>query len=107
MRRTPGLLAVVLTVVAWPCLPAVTTAAEGEPTLWGHNDDVVSVAFSRDGKTIASGSAEETIMLWDVATGKEKTTCKGHALYVSSVAFSPDGKTLASGSSDQMIKLWD
>jgi len=66
-----------------------------------------SVAFSPDGKTLASGSGED-IQLWDVATGKEQATLQeGHNGYVRSVAYSPDGKTLASGSDDMTIKLWD
>jgi WD40 repeat protein len=65
------------------------------------------VAFSPDGKTLASGSADHTIKLWEVATGKEQATLKGHTRVVTSVAFSPDGKTLASGSTDKTIKLWD
>ena len=65
------------------------------------------MAFSPDGKTLASGSSDRTIKLWDVATGKEQATLKGHTGCVYSVAFSPDGKTLASGSEDKTIKLWD
>ena len=68
---------------------------------------VRSIAFSPDGKTLASGSDDDTIKLWDVATGTLKATLEGHAGSVNSVAFSPDGKTLASGSSDVTIKLWD
>ncbi len=80
--------------------------------LQGHSELVISVAFSPDGKTLASGSADKTIKLWDVATGKLSQTLTGHSdgVYsdeVSSVAFSPDGKTLASGSHDKTIKLWD
>jgi WD40 repeat protein len=68
----------------------------------------LSVAFSPDGKLLAAGVAfQEGIRLWDVATGKQKSTLKGHAHSVQSVAFSPDGKLLASGSTDQTIKLWD
>jgi WD40 repeat protein len=67
------------------------------------------LAFSPDGKTLASGSSDATIKLWDVATGKEQATLKGHKAGVICVAFSPDGKTLASGSNrdDTTIKLWD
>ncbi len=67
---------------------------------------VKSVAFSPDGKTLASGSQDKTIKLWDVAGGKNIATLRGHSDDVESVAFSPDGKTLASASDDKTIKLW-
>src|SRR5438309_1868007 len=76
-------------------------------TLQGHKSMVFSVAYSPDGKTLASGSNDATIRLWDVATGKERATLQGHKDLVRSVAYSPDGKTLASGSNDATIRLWD
>lgn len=77
-------------------------------TLRPHGEVVVCLAFSPDGKTLASGAQGDTsIKLWDVNTGKVKRTLKGHQFKVTSVAFSPDGQTLASGSEDKTVKLWD
>ncbi|KAL2835372.1 putative wd40 protein [Aspergillus pseudoustus] len=76
-------------------------------TLEGHSNSVQSVAFSRDGQLLASGSDDETIKLWDSATGTLKHTLEGHSNLVRSVAFSRDGQLLASGSDDETIKLWD
>ena len=73
----------------------------------GHADGVKSVAFSPDGKTLASGSSDQTIKIWDLTSGRELRTLVGHSENVTSVAFSPDGKILASGSWNQTIKLWD
>jgi WD40 repeat protein len=75
-------------------------------TLKGHADYVSDVAFSPDNKTLASGSADKAVKLWDVPTRQELATLKGHDDEVTSVAFSPDGKTLASGSVDKTVKLW-
>ena len=75
-------------------------------TLEGHTS-VQSVSFSPDGKMLASGAEDNTVKLWDVATGENTATLEEHTSWISSVAFSPDGATLASGSGDRTIKLWD
>ncbi len=69
--------------------------------------EVYSVAFSPDGKTIASGSHDQTVRVWDASSGQCLNTLQGHTEGVMSVVFSPDGKAVASGSYDGAIKLWD
>jgi hypothetical protein len=76
--------------------------------LHGHTKEVWSVAFSPDGQTLASGSADNTIILWDVEARQPLgSSLTGHKAPVLSVAFSPDGQKLASSSADNAIILWD
>jgi WD40 repeat protein len=75
-------------------------------TLKGHTKGVDSLAFTADGKTLASGSSDKTVKLWDVATGKELKTLAGHTEFARSVTFAPDGKILVSADWDG-IRLWD
>ena len=72
----------------------------------GHRRAVLSVAFSPDGKKIASGSRGK-ISLWDVGTGEHIHTLTGHTLYVTSLSFDLHGTTLATGSPDGTVLLWD
>jgi WD40 repeat protein len=65
------------------------------------------VAFSPDGKRLASAGRDQTVKVWDVASGQETLTLKGHTDWVTSVAFSPDGMRLASASYDRTVKIWD
>ncbi len=77
------------------------------PILKGHTDQILTIALSPDGKTVASGSADKTIRLWDTNTLKLKFTLAGHTEDIQALAFTPDGLTLASGCRDGSIYLWD
>nr|WP_225880409.1 WD40 repeat domain-containing serine/threonine-protein kinase [Anabaenopsis elenkinii] len=96
----------VITTSSTEVSPAIDTS-KLRHTLTGHSDWVTSVGFSPDGQTLASGSRDKTIKLWDVQTGKVRHTLTGHSDWVLSVGFSSDSQTLASGSFDKTIKLWD
>jgi WD40 repeat protein len=86
----------------------VWDAASGQEllALRGHTSSVGAVAWSRDGKRLATASWDQTAKVWDAATGQELLTLKGHSGKVNSVAWSPDGKRLATASEDKTVQIY-
>ncbi len=80
----------------------------GKPvqTFVGHTNAVSGVAFSPDGKTILTGSADTTAHLWDAETGQSLRIFAGHTSALTGVAFSPDGKSVLTASADNTVRLW-
>ncbi|MCF3106715.1 serine/threonine protein kinase [Streptomyces roseoverticillatus] len=74
--------------------------------LKGHENDIESMAVSRDGKFLATGGYDKTLKLWDLTAGREKATCEGHTDAVISVAFGADGATVYSGAFKELL-AWD
>src|SRR5205085_5415645 len=73
----------------------------------GHGDLVRAVAYSPDGRSVATGCADRMVRVWDAQPGAVRWVADARGGSVSSVAFSPDGKTVASGSDDEKVRLWD
>ncbi len=91
--------------------PAISQQAVSEkPELilqTGHSQKAEGIAFSPDGRYVATGSVDHTIKIWEAATGRELRTLAGHTGAVKAVAFSPDARLLASGGNDGRIKFWE
>lgn len=73
----------------------------------GQRGGVVAIAFSPDGRWLASGGFDGSVRLWDVESGKAIRSMRGHGREVTSLLFSRDGKVLTSGGRDNAIRLWD
>lgn len=91
-----------------PIRPALTPpGAELLRTLEGHSRSVNGVAISPDGRLAVSASADKTLKVWDLTTGRALRTLEGHASSVNAVAISPSGLWVVSASSDRTLKVWD
>lgn len=89
------------------CGSAAAQQATTIGTLDGHTDIVYAIAWSPDGKTLATAGFDNTVRLWDAATRKEIRSYEGHTRIVMTVAISPDGKQILSGGNDNTARLWD
>jgi hypothetical protein len=88
-----------------PILPEAINSVRERNILRGHQGWVISVAVSRDGKYIATGSEDSTVRVWSIK-GQLLQILKGHRDWVNSVAISPNGKYIVSGSADGTVRLW-
>lgn len=95
--------------VTSPPTPAVTPLPPGSITYTytGHSEQVLAVAWSSDGRHIASGSRDMTMQVWDAFTGKHAHIFRGHTDAVASVAWSPDNRYVASASWDKTVQVWE
>jgi WD40 repeat protein len=87
--------------------PTLDATSKTGTTLESRLSLVRSMAFSPGSKLVASGPDDDTVRLWDAATGVARGTIKGHSASVLSVAFSPDSKLVPSGSYDKTVRLWE
>jgi WD40 repeat protein len=116
MSFTPSkvLVAPLAVLISWIAVFAIdadqdqngaTVAPRRQPMQ--HGDKVIGIAFSPDGKRLATGGWDNLVRLWDPETGKEVRRLSGHSAAVLTLAFSPDGNTLASAGNDRIVRLWD
>ncbi len=118
LSRISALRLVAVAVLLGGAILNLSSAADNKPattedlrsTLRGHTDVINAIAYSPDGQRILTASFDNSLKLWDAATGKELKTFAGqagHQKMVLSAAFSPDRQSIASGSADGTAKIWD
>jgi ABC-type oligopeptide transport system substrate-binding subunit len=105
-RLLLGLGILLAALLGWVATDRATAEPKLRMTLTGHTDGIPCLAYSSDGTILASGSVDNSVKLWDPATGKATDTL-GHTSTVFSLCFTPNGKTLFAGDDDTLIKVWD
>jgi dipeptidyl aminopeptidase/acylaminoacyl peptidase len=106
-RRLSSIVSLLVFQVAVAEPPDFAKPTRMEVSVLRHGRAVSAIAISPNGKLLASGGWDNTIRIWDLATGKEVQELRGHRKEVECVAFAPDGKTIASGAWDATVRLWD
>jgi WD40 repeat protein len=96
-------------VAAWEKLAQVLHVKDGKfgPLFKGHTGRITGVAYSPDGRLVATSSDDRTVRIWDARTAQEVRRYTGHTEAVNCVVFSSDGRQLVSGSDDKTVRLWD
>ena len=85
-----------------------TLALQNEDPTSGHTGPITQLAFAPDGQTLASGSMDGSVILWNVSNGRRRHKFDAHRGTVARIVFAADGRTLASGGGqDHLVKLWD
>jgi predicted amidohydrolase len=99
---SPGHLVSYFLVIA-----LITTTAQAAPPSLRHGSYLHAAVYSPDGKFLASASNDESVRVWDMATGKQHRRLDLDKEYIRAIAFSPDGRLLATGSKEKIVTLWD